>query len=269
MIAVTAPTSTIGSQVVERLLDSEEDVRVIVRDPGRLPTAVRDRCETVVGSHRDAAVIGPALRGVDALFWLTPPDLTAPDPVTAYRGASRAGAEAVATHGVGHVVGVSALGRGTPVAHRAGHVTGSLAMDDLFAAATHYRALANATFMDNTLRAAAAVHATATLTSTTAPDHRLPLVATRDIADAATGLLLDRSWTGFAETPLLGPEDLSGNDMAAVLTEVLADLLGRPVRYSQMDPALAERAMLQHGASPVWSGCAACWSWWPPAVCGV
>ncbi|MBN9754940.1 hypothetical protein Ae406Ps2_4059c [Pseudonocardia sp. Ae406_Ps2] len=179
-----------------------------------------------------------------------PPDLTAPDPVTASRDASRPGAEAVATHGVGHVVGVSALGRGTPLAHRAGHVTGSLAMDDLFAATSHYRALANPTFMDNTLRAAGALHDTATLTSTTAPDHRLPLVATRDIADAAAHLLLDRSWSGFAETPLLGPEDLSGNDMAAVLSDVLADLLGRPVRYTQTDPELAGRAMLDHGASP-------------------
>ncbi|WP_060713945.1 amidohydrolase family protein [Pseudonocardia sp. HH130629-09] len=108
-------------------------------------------------------------------------------------------------------------------------------MDDLFATTTRYRALANPTVMDNILRAVGALHDTATLTSTTAPDHRLPLVATRDIA-AAAHLLLDRTWSGFAETPLLGPEDLSGNDMAAVLSDVLADLLGRPVRYTQTDP---------------------------------
>ncbi|MBP2326895.1 hypothetical protein JOF56_007280 [Kibdelosporangium banguiense] len=42
-----------------------------------------------------------------------------------------------------HVVGVSALGRGTPVGDRAGLVTASLAMDDLIASTgVAYRALA-------------------------------------------------------------------------------------------------------------------------------
>jgi hypothetical protein len=59
-------------------------------------------------------------------------------------------------------------------------------------------------------------------------------------------LLLDRSWDGVAEVPLLGPEDLSGDDMAAVIS----DVLGFAVRYEQTDPASLEAAMLERGASP-------------------
>jgi uncharacterized protein YbjT (DUF2867 family) len=54
----------------------------------------------------------------------------------------------------------------------------------------------------------------------------------------SAGLLLDRSWTGTGSVPVLGPEDLSPNDRARILSEVL----GRPVRY-QREPldALAAR----------------------------
>lgn len=67
----------------------------------------------------------------------TPSSGSSPDaslaPQDAYTGFTRPAAEALTAHGVGHVVGVSALGRGTPLADRAGLVTASLAMDDLIA----------------------------------------------------------------------------------------------------------------------------------------
>jgi uncharacterized protein YbjT (DUF2867 family) len=119
-------------------------------------------------------------------------------------------------------------------------------MDDLLSGVTHYRALANPSFMDNTLRAVPTILADGTISSATSPDRALPLVATRDIAAAGAELLLDRSWTGFAEVPLLGPEDLSGTAMAAVV----ADVLGLPVRYEQVDAAALESAVLARGASP-------------------
>ncbi|MEV4560682.1 NAD(P)H-binding protein [Kitasatospora sp. NPDC049285] len=246
MIVVTAPTAKIGRHVVEQLLDAGEPVRVIVRDPRRLSPTVRDRVEIVQGSHRDAAVVDKAFARADAVFWLMPSDHRAPDVMTSYVEYSRPGVEAVAAHGVRHVVGVSALGRGTAVADRAGHVTASLAMDDLFATVTNYRSLANPTFMDNTLRDLRTILDDGVISGPLAPDHKLPLVATRDIGGTAARLLLDRTWAGFAEIPVLGPKDLSGNDMAAVIT----DVLGIPVRYVQVEAASLEAAMLSFGASP-------------------
>jgi uncharacterized protein YbjT (DUF2867 family) len=40
---------------------------------------------------------------------------------------------------------------------------------------------------------------------------------------------MDSTWTGQADVPVLGPEDLSPNEMAAILSEVL----GSPVRFQQ------------------------------------
>ncbi|MBL1111121.1 NAD(P)H-binding protein [Streptomyces sp. 110] len=232
MIVITAPTGQIGSRVMGILLNEApergEELRVIVRDPGKLPDAVRARVDVVTGSHGDAEVVDRAFAGADAVFWLVPPHPRAPSLDAAYSGFTRAAAKAFTAHGVGHVVGVSALGRGTPAAGRAGHVTASLAMDDLIAGTgVAYRALACPSFMDNLLRQVASIRDDGVFTDTAAADRTAPTAATGDIAAAAAGLLLDRSWTGTGEVPVLGPEDLSANDMARVMSEVL----GRPIRY--------------------------------------
>ena len=230
MIVITTPTGQIGSQVLGDLLDSGEQLRVIVRDPAQLPAGVRKDLDIVAGSHGDAAVVDKAFSGADAVFWLVPPDPRATSVEAAYVGFTRPAAEAFRRHGVGRVVAVTALGRGTPWADRAGYVTGSLAMDDLIAASgVGLRALCNPSFMDNTIRQVPSIRDQGMFFSPIAGDRKLPTVATRDIAAAAARLLLDASWTGFEEVPLLGPEDLSFDDMA----EIMSAVLGKEVRFQR------------------------------------
>ncbi|MER7153405.1 NAD(P)H-binding protein [Streptomyces lydicus] len=234
MIVITTPTGQIGGRLLQILLDEtrtrDEELRVIVRDPGRLPDGVRARVDVVTGSHGDAEVVDRAFDGADAVFWLVPSNPREASLDAMYSGFTRAAAKAFTAHRVGHVVGVSALGRGTPVAGRAGHVTASLAMDDLIASTgVAYRALANPTFFDNLLWQVASLRDNGVFTGTEAADRKAPTAATRDIAAAAAGLLLDRSWTGTGEVPVLGPEDLSPNDLARIMSEVL----GRPIRYER------------------------------------
>jgi uncharacterized protein YbjT (DUF2867 family) len=230
MIVITTPAGQIGSQVLGDLLNSGEQLRVIVRDPAQLPAGVPKDLDIVEGSHGDAAVVNKAFSGADAVFWLVPPDPRATSVEAAFVGFTRPAAEAFKRHGVGRVVAVSALGRGTPWADRAGYVTGSLAMDDLIAASgVGLRALCNPSFMDNTVRQAASIRDQGMFFSPIAGDRKLPTVATRDIAAAAARLLLDASWSGAGEVPLLGPEDLSFNDMA----EIMSDVLGKEVRFQR------------------------------------
>jgi uncharacterized protein YbjT (DUF2867 family) len=230
MIVMTTPTGQIGSQVLGKLFDSGEELRVIVRNASNIPARIRDSLDIVEGSHGDAAVVNKAFSGVDAVFWLVPPDPRAPSVDAAYVGFTRPAAEAFERHGVGRVVAITALGRGTPWADRAGYVTGSLAMDDLIAASgVGLRALCNPSFMDNTIRQVPSIRDQGMFFSPIAGDRKLPTVATRDIAAAAARLLLDASWTGFEEVPLLGPEDLSFNDMA----EVMSDVLRREIRFQR------------------------------------
>jgi len=231
MIVITTPTGQIGRQVLGNLLESGEQLRVIARDPSQIPAGVREDLDIVEGSHGDAAVVDKAFAGADAVLWLTPADRRAPSVEAAFAGFTRPAAEAFKRHGVGRVVGVSMLGRGTPWAGRAGFVTGSLAMDDLIAAsAVAYRALTNPYFMEDTVRQAESIKNQGVFFWPIAGDRKLPAVATRDIAAAAARLLLDDSLSGVGEVPLLGPEDLSFNDMAEIISEVL----GKDVRFQQI-----------------------------------
>jgi uncharacterized protein YbjT (DUF2867 family) len=230
MIVITTPRGQIGHQVLANLLDSGEALRVIDRDPPELPAEIGERVQVVEGSHGDAAVVDAAFSGADAVFWLTPPNPQARSVEAAYVGFTRPAAAAFTRHSVKRVVGVSALGRGTPWGDRAGFVTGSLAMDDLIASSgVAYRALCNPSFMDNVARQVAAIANQDMFFSPIDGDRKLPAVATRDIAAAAARLLLDESWSGVDEVPLLGPEDLSFNDMA----EIMSDVLGKQVRFQQ------------------------------------
>ena len=234
MIVITTPTGDIGSQVLDSLLETApshgEEIRVIARDRSRLPEAVQARVDVVTGSHGDADVLAAAFDGADAVFWVVPPNPMTPTLEAAFSDFTRPAARAFAEHGVERVVGVSALGRGTPMANRAGLVTASLEMDDLIAASgVAYRALANPSFMDNVLRQADSIRTAGVFADTVAPDRAAPAAATRDIAAVAARLLLDRSWTGVDSVPVLGPENLSANDMAHIMSEVL----GTPIRYER------------------------------------
>jgi uncharacterized protein YbjT (DUF2867 family) len=245
MIVVTAPTSNIGRQLLERLLDAEVPLRVVARDPDKLTDRTRERAEVVAGSHSDPAVADKAFAGADAVFWLAPADPRASSALAAYVDFTRPAAEAFRRYGVERVVGITALGRGTPVAGEAGLVTASLAMDDLIASTgVAYRALALPSFMDNLLRQVHGI-GQGVLSWPVAGDLKAPLCATRDIAAVAARWLLDDSWTGVEEVPVLGPEDLSFEDLARILTEVL----GRPVRYQRQLGAEFKAGLVGHGMS--------------------
>jgi uncharacterized protein YbjT (DUF2867 family) len=230
MIVITAPTGLIGRQVLNGLLESGAPIRVVLRDPTALTGDIRERVDVIEGSHGDATVVDEAFGDADAVFWLTPPNPQAPSVDAAFVDFTRPAADAFKRHGVNRVVGVSALGRGTPWAARAGYVAGSLAMDDVIASTgVAYRALTNPSFMDNIARQAQSIKQQGMFFSPIAGDRKTPSVATCDIAANATRLLLSESWSGVEEVPLLGPEDLSFNDMA----EIISQVLGTRVRFQQ------------------------------------
>ena len=231
MIIITAPAGQIGHQVLGNVLSSGEPIRVIVRNPSRLRTEARERVEVVQGSHGDIDVVDQAFAGADAVFWLVPPDPHANSVEAAYVDFTRPACDAFKRHGVQRVVGISALGRGTVAARHAGLATASLAMDDLIASTgVSYRALTMPSFMDNLLRQVPAIKDRGVFVTPISGDRKLPSCATRDIAAAAARLLLDGSWSGAGHVAVLGPEDLSFNDMAQIMSEVLS----QPVRYQQI-----------------------------------
>jgi uncharacterized protein YbjT (DUF2867 family) len=244
MIVITTPTGTIGRQVLENVLGGNEPIRVIARDPSRLPPVTRGRIDIVQGSHGDADVVNKAFAGADSVFWLVPPDFQAKSLDAAYLDFTRPACQAIKSQGVKRVVIVSALGRG--VTNNAGFVSASLAMDDLIASTgVSHRALTMPSFMDNMLRQAGSIKNQGMFFSPLSADRKFPTCATRDIATVAARLLLDPSWTGHGQVPVLGPEDLSCNDMAQIMSEVL----GKPVHFQQVSIEAFKAGLPGHGMS--------------------
>jgi uncharacterized protein YbjT (DUF2867 family) len=249
MIVVTAPTGTIGHQVLENVVGTGEPIRVIVRDPSRLSPQMRERVEVVQGSHGDADVVNEAFAGADTVFWLVPADPRAESLEAAFLDFTRPACDAITAQDVKRVVGISALGRGVShngVPVNAGHVTASLAMDDLIASTgVSFRALTMPSFMDNLLRQVEAIKNQGMFFSPVSGDRKLPTCATSDIAAVAAKLLLDPSWTGQGSVPVLGPEDLSFDDMARIMSEVL----DKPVRFQQIPGDAFKATLTGHGMS--------------------
>ncbi|GAB2592888.1 NAD(P)H-binding protein [Streptomyces capparidis] len=254
MIVVTTPTGRIGRQVLDRLLDAPgapdtpTGIRVIARDPSRLSPPVRSRVEVVRGSHADPDVLGKACADADRVFWLVPPAPRADSAEGHFRAFTESLCEVIGRGGVERVVGVSTLGRG--IAKDAGLISASLAMDEEIAATgVHYRALCPPFLMENLLGQAESIRDAGVFHLALPPERVLRTCATRDIAATAARLLLDASWTGRNDVPLVGPDDLSPEGMAQVLSEVLH----RPVRVRRSGVEDHRAVLLRAGASESWA----------------
>ncbi len=245
MILVTTPTGDIGARVMTRLLaHGGLPIRVILRDPGKLPEALRDRVDIIKGSHADAGTITAALAGVYRVFWLPPGDPAADSAKTAYVDFSRPFAEALPASDVTHVVGVSALGRGW--GRYAGLASESIEMDDMIGkTGVAYRALACGSLMDNLMRQTQPLREGAFFAPTPA-DLALPHVAKSDVAAAAARLLSRPDWDGVEDIALQGPEDLTFTEIADTLT----DVLGRPVSFTEISMEAFADTLRANGTSP-------------------
>ena len=125
-------------------------------------------------------------------------------------------------------------------------VTAAFAMDaEIENTGVDFRSLWCPGFMENMLNTVQTLKNQGMFFLPSPPDVKTPHVATRDIAASGVKLLLDRSWTGQGGLAVLGPEDLSCNDMAATMT----DVLGKPIRFQQVSAEAAKAQLMQYGAS--------------------
>ncbi len=196
------------------------------------------------GSSDDEGVLSRALEGAEALFLIVPPSFKTTDSREHYLQFTRPACRAIQRRGAGRIVTVSGVGRRARV--EAGPVSASFGKDaEIERSGIPFRTLWCPGFMENTLRSVGTIREQGAIFGVSRADVKLPMVATRDIAAVAARLLLDRSWSGPGGAAVLGPKDLSPNDMAAILS----DVLGKPVRYQPVPAEAYKAQLMKFGAS--------------------
>jgi uncharacterized protein YbjT (DUF2867 family) len=108
----------------------------------------------------------------------------------------------------------------------------------------HLRA---AYFLENNLAAIRMIQGMGIFGHALLPDLKLPMIATRDVADYAAHRLLDLDFSGKQTRELLGQRDLSMNEATAAI----ARAIGKPdLRYQQFPYDQMQQALTQAGFSP-------------------
>ena len=224
MFAITGITGNIGGEVARNLLAAGQPVRAVLRDALKSDPWAKAGCEIALADIGDAAAMGAAFRGTEAVFVLVPP-MFDPSPGFPEARATAATLKSALEEGApGSVVYLSTIGaQATQTNLLSQHTIIEQKLRELALPITFLRP---GWFMENASWDVAPARESGVIPSFLQPLGRtVPMVATADIGRVAAELLQMPS-EGHRVVELEGPSRVSPNEIASTF----ADLIGRPVR---------------------------------------
>jgi uncharacterized protein YbjT (DUF2867 family) len=245
MIAVMGATGHTGGRVAETLIARGERVRVVARDAAKLKALQEKGAEVAAGDGGDAAFLARAFEGAEAAYTLLPPDLRAENMRALQDRIGEATASGLKKAGVKRVVFLSSQGGDVPSG--TGPIAGLHAQEErLRALGVDLLILRPGYFLENLYANVPLIKGQGINGGAIAPDLRMAMIHTRDIAEAAAAALLARDFKGVVVRDLLGERDLT----MAEVTRVLGSRIGRPdLPYVQFPYDGFRQALVQAGLS--------------------
>ena len=241
---ITGATGNTGKPITLGLLEKGHKVRIISRSAEKAKELTDKGAELFPGDTCDRELLINAFTGADAVYAMLPFDAAAPDYTASQVQHATVIADAIKATGVKNLVMLSSVGAHLP--EGAGVVQGLQKAEVIFNTIDGLNALylRAGYFMENTLMQAGAIKFMGAMGSPVLGDLKIPMVATRDIAAAALGYLLDLSFTGKNVGYVLGQRDVSYNEIAGIYGKVI----GKPdLKYYTGTYEEGKQAMLQMG----------------------
>ena len=246
MFVVLGASGHTGHVVASNLLARGQKVRVVGRSADRLKSLAAKGAEISVADATDAPALTKALKGADAAYVLIPPELTGSNYRAFQDRVSDAIAASVENAGVKNVVSLSSIG--ADKSSGTGPVVGLYNLEQKLnqidgANVLHLRA---GYFMENTLPQVAVIRMMGSMAGPIRPDLKLPMIATRDIGDAAADALVRQEFRGKQTKELLGQRDIDYLEVASIIGKAI----GKPsLGYVLAPDDQLRAAMVQMGMS--------------------
>ena len=231
-VLITGANGNISSALLERLADSNLEVRAMVRDAAKAPAI--PGVDVVIGDLDDPGSLGAAFDGVDTLWLLTAMGPQAPHASMNAIWAARAA-------GVRHIVRLSAIGAAHDAPTRNGRLH-ALSDAELRASGIDWTIVRPAFFMQNLL---GGVNGDALYGAL--GDGRVGFIDVRDIADFAAAVLADPHAHAGATYTITGPASISLHEAA----DAAASVFETPISYRKLSDDQAYAAMVGFGL-PEW-----------------
>jgi len=250
MYVILGATGNTGSVVAENLLAKRQKVRAVGRNKERLAALAKRGAETLEGDISDSNFLTRAFDGAQAVYFLAPPLPTSNDYAAYQDLVVDAGTSALQTARVRHVVTLSSVGADRESG--TGPVAGLHRMESKFSHisglnALHLRA---GYFMENTLPQVGVIQNFGMVAGPMRPDLALPMIATKDIGDAAAQALLTLDFSGQHTRELLGQRDVTYTDVAHIIGAAIRkpNLPYRQLPADQFIQALTQMGMTRNFA---------------------
>jgi len=246
MYVITGATGNTGTIVAEKLLAAGQKVRVIGRSVDKLQKFVAKGAEAFAGSVDDAAAMTRAFTGARAVYAMLPPDVKASDYRAHQEAASDALAAAIEKAGVPYVVTLSSFGADKP--DKTGPIAGLHSLEEKLNRITNLNALhlRAGYFMENLLPQIGVIKQMSMMAGPLKGDTKLPMIATRDIGEAAAAALAGLKFSGKSTRELQGAADVTMQQAAATLGQAI----GKPgLSYMNAPAMMLKPAMMAMGIS--------------------
>jgi uncharacterized protein YbjT (DUF2867 family) len=245
MYVVTGATGHTGKIIAHNLLDAGKPVRVVVRNAEKAAEFAAKGAEVAVGDLTDAAFLTTAFAGATAAYLLIPPkfDLTT-DWSTYQKNVGDALIAGLRANGVKKAVLLSS--HGAHLLQGAGPVSGigRFEQDLRSVEGLSVRSLRAGYFMENLFASVGMIQHAGIYGASLKGDVPVPIVHTRDIAEAATRRLLALDFAGHTHEFVSGAADLTFREV----TSTIGRAIGKPeLPYVEFSPADAKAGMLQAG----------------------